>query len=163
MSSSTRLKKHKLTHPLFGHGQSVLRMSDWLHGGKYSQCGYFELEIKIVTVNGQVLSTFCRLSSNSGKEEQCCSKILSYPVFIDLDDSKFSLQFHQHQPINNFFTHWQLSEGKPSADVETSRLLKLMHVGDVDVRIKFLPAILNQLLQVLIQVNNEDVAVNVVR
>lgn len=54
-------------------------------------------------------------------------------------------------------------EGKPSADVEMSRLLKLMHAVEVDVVVKFLPILLNFLFKVLIQVNSEDVAVNVVR
>lgn len=54
-------------------------------------------------------------------------------------------------------------DGKPSADVEMSRLLKLMHAVEVDVVIQFLPVILNFLFKVLIQVNSDDVAVNVVR
>lgn len=72
--------------------------------------------------------------------------------------------YTQDPHTNNFFSHWQLSEGKAvsSADAETSRLLKLMHGTDVNVLIRFLPVFLNQLLKVLILVSNEDVAVNVV-
>jgi len=62
------------------------------------------------------------------------------------------------------FAHWVLcGEGKQSADVEMSRLLKLMHGVDVEVVVEFLPVLLNMLFHVLVQNNSEDVAVNVVR
>ena len=72
------------------------------------------------------------------------------------------IPYLQDVNMNNFYSHWQVSEGK-SSDVETCRLLKLLHGVDVNVVIKFLPAFLNTMFQVLIQVNNEDVAENVVR
>ncbi|XP_047129888.1 dedicator of cytokinesis protein 9 isoform X1 [Hydra vulgaris] len=68
----------------------------------------------------------------------------------------------QDADINAFFSHWQHTEGKPSSDVETSRLLKLMYGVNSIVVIKFLPVLLNQLFHVLIHGNNQDVAVNVV-
>ncbi|XP_066933536.1 dedicator of cytokinesis protein 11-like isoform X1 [Clytia hemisphaerica] len=71
--------------------------------------------------------------------------------------------YSQDSHINNLFSHWALcGDGRPSADVEMSRLLKLMHAVDVELVIKFLPVVLNMLFHVLIQTNNEDVAVNVV-
>ena len=74
------------------------------------------------------------------------------------------LHFVQDPLINNLFSHWLLcGDGRAYADVEMSRLLKLMHAVDVEVVVKFLPVLLNMLFQMLVQTSNEDVAVNVVR
>eukprot|EP00794_Sanderia_malayensis_P010919 gene10919-12079_t len=74
-----------------------------------------------------------------------------------------STVYTQDHHINHFFAHWQLYFHKPGSEVETSRLLKLMHAVDVTTVLRFLPVILNQLFDVLLTVRNDDVSVNVIR
>ncbi|KAG1942330.1 dedicator of cytokinesis protein [Pimephales promelas] len=73
--------------------------------------------------------------------------------------------YTQDQHLHNFFHHFQSMQSGATrpAEGELVKYLKSLHAMEGHVMINFLPTILNQLVHVLTNASNEDVAVNTTR